>query len=78
MTFLAKVFNRSQDVRLRVHTGGIFKTNVPDGAPASTVDYTILNQVLDRLALKPDDCSSTSDAVPAGCSAWRPVGGCSE
>jgi cyclopropane fatty-acyl-phospholipid synthase-like methyltransferase len=52
---LAKVFNLSQDVRLRVHTRGIFKTNVPDGAPASTVDYTILNQVLDRLALKPDD-----------------------
>jgi cyclopropane fatty-acyl-phospholipid synthase-like methyltransferase len=55
MSFLATVFNVSQDVRLGVHTRGIFETNIPDGAPASTVDYTILNRVLDRLALEPDD-----------------------
>jgi SAM-dependent methyltransferase len=55
MTLLAKVVNLSQELRLRVHTRGIFKTNIPNGCHASSVDYTIVNRVLDRLALEPDD-----------------------
>jgi SAM-dependent methyltransferase len=55
MTLLAKVLNLSQEVRLGVHTRGIFKTNILNGCHASSVDYTIVNRVLDRLALESDD-----------------------
>jgi cyclopropane fatty-acyl-phospholipid synthase-like methyltransferase len=55
MTWLARAHNLSQEVRLRVHTSGVFETNVPEGDHASTVDYIIVNRVLGRLALEPDD-----------------------
>jgi SAM-dependent methyltransferase len=64
--FLAKAHNLWQEVRLRVDTRGVFETNVPGRVHASTVDYFIVNQVLGRLALKPDDVF-----VDIGCGTGR-------
>jgi SAM-dependent methyltransferase len=55
MILLEKAFNLSQEVRLRVHTRGIFETNIPDGVHAVTVGFHTANRVLDRLSLAPDD-----------------------
>lgn len=61
-----KVLDRLCDRFLRVQTGGIVETNVPDGCHASTVPYRTLHKLLWRLDLQEWDTF-----VDIGCGTGR-------
>ncbi|MFK4539628.1 SAM-dependent methyltransferase [Bradyrhizobium ottawaense] len=65
---LNKLRNWATDFALGIRTTGIVETHITDGCHTSTVDYAIVERVLNRLRLGPEDVF-----VDIGCGKGRVV-----